>query len=73
MGTAQDLLINSHDRLAIMRAEGWRSFGSANGYFKYAGITSGCPDDGSLVCYMRVCTLMAPNNFPNSLAFNQFF
>jgi len=36
IGAAQDLLIKGHDTLAIMRAGGWRSLDSVNGYLKFA-------------------------------------
>ena len=36
IGAAQDLLIKGYDTLAIMRAGGWRSLESVNGYLKFA-------------------------------------
>ena len=36
IGAAQDLLIKGYDTLAIMRAGGWRSLDSVNGYLKFA-------------------------------------
>ena len=36
IGAAQDLQIKGHDTLAIMRARGQLSLGSANGYLKFA-------------------------------------
>ena len=36
VGAAQDLLIKGHDMAAIMRAGGWRSLDSVNGYLKFA-------------------------------------
>ena len=36
IGAAQGLLIKGHDTLAIMRAAGWRSLDSVNGYLKFA-------------------------------------
>ena len=36
IGAAQDILIKGHDTLAIMRAGGWHSLDSVNGYLKFA-------------------------------------
>ncbi len=36
IGAAQDLLIQGHETIAIMRAGGWRTISAVNGYLQYA-------------------------------------
>lgn len=36
IGAAQDLLIQGHETIAIMRAGGWRTISAINGYLQYA-------------------------------------